>query len=49
MKTEDLGDSKILNYIFKPAGIMMGSKLRRWLSDPVKLFVVPGLRLDSPF
>jgi len=36
MKTEDLGDSKFLNTIFKPAGIMMGSKLRRFLFDPVK-------------
>ena len=36
MKTEDLGNSKILNLIFKPAGAMMGSKLRGWLSDPVK-------------
>ena len=36
MKTEDLGNLKVLNYIFKPAGIMMGSELRRRLSDPVK-------------
>ena len=36
MKTEDLGNSKILNLIFKPAGAMMGSKLRQWLADPVK-------------
>ncbi len=36
MKTEDLGNSKILNLLFKPAGIMMGSKVRQWLSDPVK-------------
>lgn len=36
MKTEDLGESKILNAVFKPAGAMMGSKLRGWLADPVK-------------
>ena len=36
MKTEDLGNSKILNLIFKPAGAMMGSKLRQSLADPVK-------------
>ena len=36
MNTEDLGDSKILNLFFKPAGVMMGSKVRQWLSDPVK-------------
>lgn len=36
MKTEDLGNSKILNVLFKPAGMMMGSKVRQWLFDPVK-------------
>jgi demethylmenaquinone methyltransferase/2-methoxy-6-polyprenyl-1,4-benzoquinol methylase len=36
MRTEDLGNSKILNLVFKPAGAMMGSRLRQWLSDPVK-------------
>ena len=36
MKTEDLGNSKILNLLFKPAGLLMGSKVRQWLSDPVK-------------
>ena len=36
MKTEDLGNSKILNLLFKPAGILMGSRARRWLMDPVK-------------
>jgi demethylmenaquinone methyltransferase/2-methoxy-6-polyprenyl-1,4-benzoquinol methylase len=36
MNTEDLGNSKILNLFFKPAGVMMGSKVRQWLSDPVK-------------
>ena len=36
MKTEDLGKSKIVNLIFKPAGWMMGSRFRQWLMDPVK-------------
>ena len=36
MNTEDLGNSKILNLLFKPAGVMMGSRLRQWLYDPVK-------------
>jgi demethylmenaquinone methyltransferase/2-methoxy-6-polyprenyl-1,4-benzoquinol methylase len=36
VKTEDLGNSKILNLLFKPAGLMMGSRLRKWLFDPVK-------------
>ena len=36
MKTEDLGNSKILNLLFKPSGILMGSKLRKWIMNPVK-------------
>ncbi len=36
MKTEDLGNSKILNLLFKPAGIMMESRLRQWLMNPLK-------------
>jgi demethylmenaquinone methyltransferase/2-methoxy-6-polyprenyl-1,4-benzoquinol methylase len=36
MNTEDLGNSKILNLLFKPAGMMMGSRLRGWLMNPVK-------------
>jgi ubiquinone/menaquinone biosynthesis C-methylase UbiE len=36
MNTEDLGNSKILNLIFKPAGMMMGSRARRWLFNPIK-------------
>ena len=33
MKTEDLGNSKILNLLFKPAGAMMGSKDRQWTNE----------------
>lgn len=36
MKTEDLGNSKILNLIFKPAGALMGSKVREWIFNPIK-------------
>jgi demethylmenaquinone methyltransferase/2-methoxy-6-polyprenyl-1,4-benzoquinol methylase len=36
MNTEDLGNSKIMNLLTKPAGVMMGSRLRQWLIDPVK-------------
>jgi ubiquinone/menaquinone biosynthesis C-methylase UbiE len=36
MKTEKLGNSKIVNLIFKPAGWLMGSRVRKWLMDPVK-------------
>ena len=34
MNTEDLGNSKTLNLLFKPAGLLMGSRIRRWLLDP---------------
>ncbi len=37
MNTEDLGQSKILNLIFKPAGSAMESRLRQFLHDPVKI------------
>ena len=36
MNTEDLGNSRILNLLFKPAGLLMGSRLRQWLMNPVK-------------
>ena len=36
MKTQDLGNSKLLNLLFKPAGLMMGSKLRKTIFDPLK-------------
>jgi len=43
MKAEDLGNSKILNLLFKPAGVLMGSKVRRWLMNPVKILQGAGL------
>lgn len=46
MNTEDLGRSKFLNLLFKPAGWAMESGLRRLLHDPVKILqgadVQPG-------
>ncbi len=36
MNIEDLGNSKIINLITKPAGFIMGSRVRQWLMDPVK-------------
>ena len=36
MKTEDLGNSKMLNLLFKPAGVLMGSKAIQWIFDPIK-------------
>ena len=43
MNTEDLGKSRILNLLFKPAGIMMGSRLRAWLMNPVKTLQGAGV------
>jgi ubiquinone/menaquinone biosynthesis C-methylase UbiE len=37
VKTEELGKSKLLNMLFKPAGSAMESGLRRFLHDPVKI------------
>jgi demethylmenaquinone methyltransferase/2-methoxy-6-polyprenyl-1,4-benzoquinol methylase len=31
-----LGNSKILNLLFKPAGVMMDSRLRQWIMNPLK-------------
>ena len=44
MNTEKLGNSKILNLIFKPAGILMGSRVRQWLMDPVKTLQVADVQ-----
>lgn len=44
MKTEDLGKSKILNLFFKPAGLLMGSRLRKWLMDPVKTLKITDIQ-----
>jgi len=53
MKTEDLGNSKILNLLLKPAGAIMESRLRHWLSDPMKTLrgadIQPGQKALSAF
>jgi len=36
MNAEALGNSRILNLLFKPAGALMGSRFRRWLLGPIK-------------
>jgi demethylmenaquinone methyltransferase/2-methoxy-6-polyprenyl-1,4-benzoquinol methylase len=43
MNTEDLGNSKILNLLFKPAGMMMESRLRQWLMNPAKTLQGAGI------
>ena len=49
MNTEDLGNSRFLNLLFKPAGMMMESRLRHWLMNPVTTLrcagIKPGQRL----
>jgi ubiquinone/menaquinone biosynthesis C-methylase UbiE len=44
MNTEDLGNSKILNLLFKPAGMLMGSRARRWLMNPMKTLRGAGIQ-----
>ncbi len=44
MNTEDLGNSKILNLLFKPAGVIMGSRFRKWLLNPVKTLRGAGIQ-----
>ena len=34
MNTEELGKSRILNMVFKPAGMLMCSRARKWLMPP---------------
>ena len=43
MNTGDLGNSKILNLLFKPAGMMMESRLRQWLMNPAKTLRGAGI------
>ncbi len=44
MKTEDLGNSKLLNLFFKPAGLLMGSRVRKWLMNPVNTLVLSDIQ-----
>ena len=43
MNTEDLGKSKALNLLFKPAGMIMESRLRALLMNPVKTLQGAGV------
>lgn len=36
MDTEQLGQSRFMNFLFKPAGMSMESRMRRWLMPPKK-------------
>ena len=46
INAESLGNLRIFNWMFKPAGWMMGSGLRRWLMNPVRTlegtYIEPG-------
>ena len=44
MNTENLGNSKILNLVFKPAGMLMGSRLRSLLMNPIKTLQGAGIQ-----
>jgi ubiquinone/menaquinone biosynthesis C-methylase UbiE len=44
MITDKLGNSKILNLIFKPAGMLMGSRARQWLMNPVKTLQIADIQ-----
>lgn len=44
MDTEKLGNSRFMNFLFKPSGIVMESRLRRWLFDPEKTLHGAGIR-----
>ena len=44
MNTEELGSSKLLNLLFKPSGILMESKIRKWLMNPVKTLSIAEIQ-----
>ena len=44
MDAEKLGQSRFLNLFFKPAGMTMESRLRRWLMPPEKTLQGAGLK-----
>jgi len=44
METEALGRSKLLNWLFKPAGLLMGSRARRWVMPPERTLRGADLR-----
>jgi hypothetical protein len=40
---EDLGNSKILNLLFKSAAMQMASRIRSWLMNPMKTLQGAGM------
>ena len=44
MNTEKLGKSKLLNLLFKPAGLMMGSRVRKWIMNPEKTLQIADVQ-----
>jgi len=44
MNAKELGNSKVLNLLPKPAGLIIGSELRRKIFDPVKTLQGAGIR-----
>lgn len=44
MNTEELGKSRILNLLFKPAGMLMGSRARKWLMPPERTLNAASVR-----
>jgi demethylmenaquinone methyltransferase/2-methoxy-6-polyprenyl-1,4-benzoquinol methylase len=44
MNTEDLGNSRFINLIFKPAGMVMKSRLRHRIYNPVKTLQGAGIQ-----
>ena len=47
MDTEQLGQSRFLNILFKPAGWSMESRLRHWLMPPKKTLLGAGIGLGQ--
>ena len=47
MKTEKLGNSKILNLFFKPAGMLMGSRVRKWLMNPTNTLKTANVQIGQ--
>ncbi len=44
MDADKLGKSRLLNWLFKPAGMIMESRLRKWLMNPVKTLQGAGIQ-----
>lgn len=43
MNTQELGKSRILNLLFKPAGMLMGSRARKWLMPPENTLIAASV------